>query len=327
MKKNTLVWCKTKEQVLATLKVAEEMGYRFSTNFADCAWNCYGNSTVMNLRSDSRIVTYCYKEWYERHTEYGKIITAEKFLGIKPILITQSGRLTIAEDKNTGEKGIASCSPDDTYDFHTGALIAVARLIAKSEKGITKDAETVLRQLLGDDVNNDAPAEEEPTAKFKIGDLVTLKDGLKVGKVYGGLTLSEGMYGRGHNKPLKVLEVSRGETFSCAPVGGGLAYWYSKEMLEPWDENKIREGDIVEVVNTGANYPCYTEWIYEYITDTTLARRFGYDNNPKKLERYEVVKIASHGIKDEMLAYIKPCFDSIGGCYIVGVRGLKRVAK
>lgn len=326
MNKNTLVWCKAKEQVLATLKVAKEMGCRFSDKFADHAWNCCGNKTVLNLHSDSRIVTYCYKEWYEERAEYGKIITAEKFLGQKPIIITKNGRLTIAEDKNTGEKGIAACSPDDTYDFHTGALIAVARLVAK-DSGISGDAEIVLRKLLGDDANSDAPTEEEPTTKFKAGDLVTLKDGIEVGKKYGDVTFLNGMYDQSHSKPIKVVEADSDNYYYCASIDNNTCYWYSEEMLEAWDEDKIREGDIVRVVNTGLNYSAYPQWVGEHISDPDMAARYCF-SRPSTCTKYKVIKIAEHESNGRDLAYIEEIDGfSYNSCYLIGVKGLTKVTE
>lgn len=46
----------------------------------------------------------------------------------KPIVIYQKGKEVIALDKNTGKKGIAKCSPDDKFDFETGAKLAFERL-------------------------------------------------------------------------------------------------------------------------------------------------------------------------------------------------------
>ena len=44
------------------------------------------------------------------------------------IVIYQNGDTVTAKDLKTGEKGSAVCSKDDTFDFHTGAFIAVSRL-------------------------------------------------------------------------------------------------------------------------------------------------------------------------------------------------------
>lgn len=43
-------------------------------------------------------------------------------------VIYRDDRKTIAKDKDNGKTAIAICSPEDTYDFMTGAVIAMARL-------------------------------------------------------------------------------------------------------------------------------------------------------------------------------------------------------
>lgn len=43
-------------------------------------------------------------------------------------VVYRDGRKTIAKDKDNGKTAIAICSPEDTYDFMTGAVIATARL-------------------------------------------------------------------------------------------------------------------------------------------------------------------------------------------------------
>ena len=327
---NTLVWCKTKAEVREVLSEANNMGYHMTDldYYTERFWSTHESETVINLHGDGEVVTYCYKDWYINHPNFGKIISASKFFGRKPILITRKGRVVTAEDKNTGEKAIATCSPTDTFDFGTGAMIAVARLIAQSDKGITKDAETVLRQLLGDDVNSDAPTEEEPTAKFKVGDLVTLKNDLEPGEVYGDMILYHGdMFDSLNCKPEKVIRVCERSTKS--PTYQTESEWYySEEMLDKWDENAIHEGDKVYVSLASSNYAYYTEWVYKHITDSGLTKRYGYGGSiMDKNKLYEVVKIAPHKNGHPMLAYIRPYADTIGSCHLIDVNGLNKATK
>ena len=49
------------------------------------------------------------------------------------IVIYRNGNETVALDKTTGKKAVAKCSPEDTYDFYTGAQIAFERLTGKAE--------------------------------------------------------------------------------------------------------------------------------------------------------------------------------------------------
>lgn len=320
MKNNTLVWCKTKEQVREVLAKAKKMGYCVHNDFVEMFWNDHKSKTVINLNGNGQSVTYCSKDWYKKHG-YGKTITAEKFLSIKPIIITRNGRLTIAEDKNTGEKGITSCSPDDTYDFHTGALIALARLVAKDDV-ISGDAETVLRGLMSDKPIAYAFAENTP--KFKVGDLVTLKNGLEPGKDYGNIALYHGaMFDSLNGKPGRVITVRKGSKNS--PTYQTESEWYySEEMLEKWDENKIREGDIVKVINTGLNYTSYPQWVGKHISDPDMAARYCFDC-PYTCTKYKVIKIAEHEDNGRSLAYIEEIdgFD-YNSCYLIEVKGLEK---
>lgn len=336
---NTLVWCKTKAEVREVLSEAKNMGYHMTDldDYTERFWSTHESETVINLHGNDKCITYCYKDWYINHPNFGKIITASKFFGRKPILITRKGRVVTAENKNTGEKAIATCSPTDTFDFGTGAMIAVARLIAQSDKGITKDTETVLRQLLGYDAETpaDAPTEEEPTAKFKIGDIVTLKDGLDVGKPYGAVDLLEIMYSNGHNKRMKVVDTIKCEdgdmAYDCAPISGGRSFWYVEEMLEPWDEKKIREGDKVHVSKgcTKDRYDTYYQWLKDNISDVDLLLGFERKDSVSTTDTYTVVKIAPHGhLGDVKLAFIKRT-NGIGDTfsYLYDIDALEKVAE
>lgn len=46
----------------------------------------------------------------------------------KPVIIYQNGQDVIALDKETGEKAVAKCHPNDEFDFAIGAKIAFGRL-------------------------------------------------------------------------------------------------------------------------------------------------------------------------------------------------------
>lgn len=68
---------------------------------------------------------------------------------------------------------------------------------------------------------------------FEVGDKVQLKEGLKIGRDYGGVVLLHGMVDRG---VITIEEIDKGH-FKCGP------YWYSEEMLEPADEEEEDEAD------------------------------------------------------------------------------------
>lgn len=325
--------CENKAERDAVFRKLEKNGYIWANGESLTEWTLEDvwedKSISLHLGKD-QTVTWSFPRTEQR--EHFRAVSAQDYLyKNKPILITRKGRIVTAEDKNTGEKAIATCSPDDTFDFGTGAMIAVARLIAQSDKGITKDAETVLRQLLGYDAESpvDIPTEEEPTNKFKVGDLVTLKEGVKEGDHFGHLDVEYGdMFGQGYHKPIKVIEISKAGSYLCVPAkGNGTGFYYHEEMLEPWDENRIYEGDIVMVVNTGLNYSTYPQWVGEHISDPDMAARYCF-GSPSTDGNYKVIKIAEHESNGRTLAYIEQCDGFVfNKCYLVEVKGLEKVTE
>lgn len=319
--------CENKAERDAVLRKLEKNGYIWASGESLTEWNmedAWRDKSVTLSLDEGQMVRWIFTRTEQR--EHSRAVSAQDYLGKhKPILITRKGRVVTAEDKNSGEKAIATCSPTDTFDFGTGAMIAVARLIAKSDKGITKDAETVLRQLLG--YNTDAPAEKEPTTKFKVGDLVTLKNDLEPGKTYGDMILYHGdMFDSLNGKPKKVIKVW--ERSNNSPTYQTESEWYySEEMLELWDESKIREGDIVRVINTGLNYSTYPQWVGKHISDPDMAARYCF-SSPHYYGKYKVIKIAEHEDNGRTLAYIEEIDGfAYNSCYLIEVKGLKRVTE
>lgn len=177
----------------------------------------------------------------------------------------------------------------------------------------------------------DIPASDKgkPEAKFKVGDYVTLKEGVEADKWYGGLELLSGpMYDNAHNKRMKVVHVDWSDdsnTYYCECKGDSqYTFHYSEEMLDKCDESKIYEGDTVKVVNTGLNYSSYAKWVGEHISDPYMAARFCF-GSPSLDEKYKVIKIAEHEKNHRLLAYIEQ-IDGIGfnKCYLIEVKGLEK---
>ena len=323
--------CENKAERDAVLRKLEKNGYIWANGESLTEWNMedvWGDKSISLSIDKEQMVRWNFTRTEQR--EHPHAVSAQHYLyKHRPILITRKGRVVTAEDKNTSEKAIATCSPDDTFDFGTGAMIAVARLIAQSDKGITKDAETVLRQLLGDDVSSDSPAEEEPTNKFRVGDFVTLKEGVKVGDAFEHLNVEEGeMFDQSYHKPMKVVEISKIGSYYCIPADGNdTGFYYHEEMIEPWDESKIREGDIVRVINTGLNYSTYPQWVGKHISDPDMAARYCF-GSPSDEGNYNVIKIAEHESNGRTLAYIEQCDGFVfNKCYLVEVKGLEKVTE
>ena len=177
----------------------------------------------------------------------------------------------------------------------------------------------------------DAPAREKgkPEAKFKVGDSVTLKEGIASGKKYGALTLYSGlMYEYANGKRLEVETASFNESdgmyhYRCEATDGNYFY-YTEAMLDKWDESKIHEGDTVKVINTGLNYSSYVQWVGEHISDPYMAARFRF-GSPSTDKNYKVIKIAEHERNHMPLAYIEEIDGlSYNRCYLIEVKGLEK---
>lgn len=178
---------------------------------------------------------------------------------------------------------------------------------------------------------SDAPAQyKTPEAKFKVGDYVTLKEGIASGKKYGALTLYSGrMYDLANGKRLEVETATFNESYGmysyrCKAANGNYFY-YTELMLDKWDESKICEGDTVKVINTGLNYTSYVTWVGKHISDPYMVARFCF-GSPSTDKNYKVIKIAEHERNHRPLAYIEE-IDGFGynSCYLIEVKGLEKV--
>lgn len=111
--------------------------------------------------------------WTDAMFEPGKVCNT--------VVIYTNGNKVIAVDKATGETGIAICSPEDTFDFFTGADLAFERLRGRAKP----------------------PKERGP--KYYSGEIVCVETGaanFTVGKIYrvkNGKFADD--YGRTHGEP------------------------------------------------------------------------------------------------------------------------------
>ena len=170
---------------------------------------------------------------------------------------------------------------------------------------------------------------QKPTPSFKVGDYVTLKEGIASGKKYGALTLYSGrMYEYANGKRLEVETASFNGSdemyhYRCKAADGNYFY-YTEAMLDKWDESKIHEGDTVKVINTGLNYSSYPQWVGKHISDPYMAARYCY-GSPDTDRKYKVIKIAEHESNGRTLAYIEECDGFVHNrCYLIEVKGLEK---
>ena len=231
------------------------------------------------------------------------------------IHIHQKGNMVIAHESQTGREGIAKCSPEDKFDFYTGAKLALAR-------------------LYGDEF---IPFEEkkpevtiaEGHCSYKVGDKVVVKSWKSLEDKYGldslGFIKDIAFVGGMQKYCGKVGIVNEvcGNYVHLDIYGSDTGYGFHKDSIEPWDST-IREGDIVRIVDSGCIYTTNIPWLKENVTDTDLIARYQYGTSPENsCGKYKVIKIAKHLMWDDELAYIQSVgFE--GKCYIIGVTGLDK---
>lgn len=107
------------------------------------------------------------------------------------IVITTDGKETLArlyEDGKVVKTASAKCSPEDTFDFETGAKIAFERLVSKTEKTETKKPKFEVGKYYKHSEHID-----NPFFKTKIGDGVIKITAVKDGQV--DYEIIEGMKG------------------------------------------------------------------------------------------------------------------------------------
>ena len=129
---NLFIVCKSKKEEKEVLKKLEKQGKKWS-DYAKPTEHSY----FLNSHNEYAIIVngraICYTANITRSmlwNENSKKISAAEFLkeNKETIVIYRNGAETIAIDQSTGKKAVAKCHPDDTYDFYTGAKLAVERL-------------------------------------------------------------------------------------------------------------------------------------------------------------------------------------------------------
>lgn len=204
------------------------------------------------------------------------------------IVIYRKGNETIALDKSTGKKAVAKCSPQDKFDFYTGAKLALERLTGN-----------VTFRLLC--VTSEIPFCTKGKIYEFVNGVTTWDDTCESSEYsnYKDFVRHNVVFSR-HFKELK-----DGDN--------------PEEILKKY--NTIKEGDKVKVINSGETYSNYVGWVERNIKYPHVRYIWDYGKSVCKGDIGKVIKIAPHGNDTGvMLAYV----EIRGRCYIIGVEGLEK---
>ena len=105
-------------------------------------WNCEGKmdhlmGKVVKIERESSIARGRYVVYDSKNDCDWRIEEDDLEPVNETIVIYRKDREVIAVDKVTGDKAIAKCSPEDTFDFNVGAKLAFDRLMNGNKESIT----------------------------------------------------------------------------------------------------------------------------------------------------------------------------------------------
>lgn len=129
---NYAMHCKTEEEAKIFLRYLDSVGRKWvdGTSYMSMTnWSVHGPDTCYDFYDG----TYCNKTYFLTCYGYTVLEFSDfewdyKSTKRKPVIIYRNGQDVIALDKETGEKAVAKCHPNDEFDFAIGAKIAFGRL-------------------------------------------------------------------------------------------------------------------------------------------------------------------------------------------------------
>ena len=316
---NYAMHCKTEEEAKIFCRYLDSVGRRWAdgTSYMSMTnWN-YGPDTCYTFNSG----TYCKKTYfltrnYYTILEFSDFEWDDKNTKRKPVIIYQNGQDVIALDKETGEKAVAKCHPNDEFDFAIGAKIAFGRLYHSQ-----------------DYISEDNKAKCKP--EFQVGDRVRcIKKDYKIGGI--NIVNELGVIREAETGASSVL-VEFDNNIGGHDGGGkgkdNHCWWFmnSSEYLELVDNKNAKEinvGDRVKVIDTGCAYSSYTEWVTknapEFAVYYMYCASYFYPSIRERItaSTFTVVAKAPHSdFADRMLYLVQ---DEFARCFLLGEEGLKK---
>lgn len=315
---NYAMHCKTEEEAKIFCRYLDSVGRRWvngTSYMSRTNWSVYSPDTCYDFNGG----TYCDKRYFLARSYYTILEFSDfewdnKNTKRKPVIIYQNGQDVIALDKETGEKAVAKCHPNDKFDFAIGAKIAFGRLYHSQ-----------------DYISEGNEAKCKP--KFQVGDRVRC---IKRDYEIGGINIVNelGVIREAETGASSVLVEFDNNIGGHSGNGKGKdnhCWWIMNsseylELVDNKDAKEINVGDRVKVTNPGRAYSSYTEWVTKNAPEFAVYYVYAvyYADIYKKLgtSTFTVVAKAPHtDFADRMLYLVQ---DEFARCFLVGEEGLKK---
>lgn len=315
---NYAMHCKTEEEAKIFCRYLDSVGRRWAneTSYMSMTnWSVHGPETCYDFYDG----TYCAKRYFLTHNcytilEFSDFEWDNKNTKRKPVIIYQNGQDVIALDKETGEKAVAKCHPNDEFDFAIGAKIAFGRLY-HSQDYIPE--------------GNKAKCKPE----FQVGDRVRfIKKDYEISSI--NIVNELGVIREAETGASSVLV--KFDNNIGGHNGGGKGkdnhcWWVmnSSEYLElvgNKDAKEINVGDRVKVIDTGCAYSSYAEWVTKNAPEFAVYYVYAlyYADIYKNLgtSTFTVVAKAPHSDSTDKTLYLVQ--DKYNCCFLFDEEGLKK---
>lgn len=202
------------------------------------------------------------------------------------IVIYRKDNEVIAHNKVTDEKAVAKCSPDDTFDFETGAKLAFDRLVNTVREVVRPAKPGEYIKIIDHDDN--------PYNEYKLGDV------LKVVKYTGGDNYIDEKW-KAYYKDQRCKYAEKGEYVV-------LENYVPEQKSE---SNEIKVGDQVKVIDTGCLFTTAVDRVTKMTNDPSILARYAYDDN----------KGYSKGIRELSDTYRVIAIDDDKKCILIERKG------
>lgn len=316
---NYAMHCKTEEEAKIFCRYLDSVGRRWGSGLSYISmtnWDDYGPNTCYSFNSG----TYCDKIYYLTRNcytilEFSDFEWDNKNTKRKPVIIYQNGQDVIALDKETGEKAVAKCHPNDEFDFAIGAKIAFGRLYHSQ-----------------DYISEGNEAKCKP--KFQVGDRVRfIKKDYKIGGI--NIVNELGVIREAETGASSVLVEFDNNIGGHSGNGKGKdnhCWWVMNsseylELVDNKDAKEINVGDRVKVIDTGCAYSSYTGWVTKNAPEFATYYVYApyYDSSIREritASTFTVVAKAPHSDSTDKTLYLVQ--DKYNCCFLFDEEGLKK---